>query len=165
MAVLNITNPTFQEWIFVFRAPEQRHNQRHDIPSGSTVAVFSGAVDECEAIVRQHEVYGMKKFTHALSKRSEHAIGLLYSIDKDEMTRDSAAITQLRKDNNELLDDIAAAERARQAVGVAAANTRERTEETSLEVSVTREADANNRNAELIQTVQVSRKPGRPPKG
>lgn len=163
MAVLNITNPTFQEHIFVFRAPEQLHNQRHDIPSGSTVAVFYGSNHECEAIVRQHEVYGVRKYSHALSKQSANATGLLYSIDSGEARVDQDSLLQLRKDHNEKLDDIAAQERERQATGAAAANMRERREETSLEMSVTRDADANNREAELIQTVQVSRR-GRPPK-
>ncbi|MCO4880242.1 hypothetical protein [Paraburkholderia caribensis] len=164
MPTLNITNPTFQEHVFVFRAPEQRHNQRHDIPSGATVPVFYGSVDECLAIIRQHEAYGIRKFKEALSKRSENAVGLLYAIESAEGTVDVDDMAVIRKTNAELLDDLAAKEREHQAVGAASANVKEHRSETSLELSVTREADANNREAEMIQTVQVSRKAGRPPK-
>lgn len=158
MAYLNITNPTFQEHVFVFRAPEQRHNQRHDIPSGQTVCVFSGPELECRAIIAQHEAYGIRKYSEALSKRSLTAPGLLYSIDSiaaREIDRD--ALGQLRTEAGETLDDIAARERELQAAGAASANIRERREETSLEVSVTREPDANNRAKKDIQKVQVSR--------
>lgn len=158
MAYLNISNPTFQEHVFIFRAPEQRHNQRHDIPSGQTVCVYAGPETECRAIISQHECYGIRKYTEALNKRSTTAPGLLYSIDSVAAREiDPEDLGQIRTEAGETLDDIAARERQLQAAGAASANIRERKAETSLEVSVTREPDANHRTKKDIQKVQVSR--------
>jgi hypothetical protein len=162
MACLNITNPTFQNHVFVFRAPEARHNQRHDIPTGATVTVFRGSDADCHQIMEQHYGYGIRKRTEVLSKRSTTATGLLYSVDSYEAKPiDLDALAQIQAQTGELLDDLAAKERELHAMGAAAANVAERRDERSLEVSVAQAADKNNREVRDIQTVQVSRKNSR----
>jgi hypothetical protein len=145
MAYLNITNPTLQKHVFVFRGPGLKHNQYHDIHEGQTVTVYVGTENECHAILKQHQAYGLRKRADALSVRGNRVGGLLY-------------LAQIKQQDGELLDDLAAKERELYAIGAAAANTTERREERSLEVSVRKEGKGPNGRSEDIQTVQVSRK-------
>jgi hypothetical protein len=156
---LNITNPTLQKHVFVFRGPGLKHNQYHDIHEGQTVTVYVGTENECHAILKQHQAYGLRKRADALSVRGNRVGGLLYSIDSQEARPiDVEDLAQIKQQDGELLDDLAAKERELYAIGAAAANTTERREERSLEVSVRKEGKGPNGRSEDIQTVQVSRK-------
>jgi hypothetical protein len=120
MAYLNITNPTLQKHVFVFRGPGLKHNQYHDIHEGQTVTVYVGTENECHAILKQHQAYGLRKRADALSVRGNRVGGLLYSIDSQEARPiDVEDLAQIKQQDGELLDDLAAKERELYAIGAA----------------------------------------------
>ena len=110
---LFIINPTVHFQTFMFREPENPRLIIRSIPPGHQLMVYEGSEDDCKIIVSQHEHYGLKKVTEVVNARSY--VTLMWS-DRP-VSFDSLA--SVHEHNKELLDDLAASERAALTAAVA----------------------------------------------
>jgi hypothetical protein len=113
--------------------------------------------DDCHAIIEQHRAFGLRERKEALSRSNAHLSTLLYAIeniDGESVVVDPDALRQLRADDGEHRDDLAAEDRELRALGAAAHDQQQRREETSLEQTL---IVGEGRNEKSVQKVQVER--------
>lgn len=134
MAKLYVANTSRQHAQFIARLPESGTILRKPIRSGQQELVYEGELYVIESIIKQNEIYGLKKAEDV--SRTKTFTGMAYRIDKP-ITVENFMIADEK--NHEILEEIGAETRANAAIyATAVANAKaEMTGQTVTKSSVT----------------------------
>ena len=80
MPKLYIANTSRQNLNFLFRIPEERDIKRYSIQPGRQAMVIDSTSDVIDSIIRQHEVYGIRRADDVT--RDKRFAGVCYRVDK-----------------------------------------------------------------------------------
>lgn len=78
---LYILNPTAQKLRFNFRVPGERYVRQLYVGPGQQEVVYGGNADAVNAIIKQHEVYGLIPDTDVRAKRKGYT-GMIFAQDR-----------------------------------------------------------------------------------